>query len=78
MVLSTEKGTVLRQRIDDLTVLSRAATGCRLQKIPADDSVVMVDIIPQSAISAMAEEGNGHDLSILNAAVAVAGAIAIA
>ena len=41
---------MLRQRIDDLTVLSRVATGFRLQKIPADDSVVMVDIIPHSAI----------------------------
>lgn len=49
VVLSTSKGTVIRQSVDDLSVQSRLATGVLIQKIAKDDKITMVDIVIQSA-----------------------------
>lgn len=46
VVFSTNKGTVMRQRVDDITVQSRSATGVKLQNVPVGDSITMVDIVP--------------------------------
>ena len=51
VVLSTSKGTVIRQCVDDLSVQSRLATGVLIQKIAKDDKITMVDIVIQSAIA---------------------------
>lgn len=48
VVLSTVRGTILRQGVDDVSVQSRAATGVRIQKISPDDSIVCVDIVPKA------------------------------
>lgn len=45
-ILSTKRGTVLRQPIDKVSVQSRTATGFILQRIEDDDCVIMVDIVP--------------------------------
>ena len=52
VVLSTSKGTVIRQSVDDLSVQSRLATGVLIQKIAKDDKITMVDVVPPSAITA--------------------------
>eukprot|EP01041_Mallomonas_annulata_P001538 gene1538-2966_t len=46
VVLSTSRGTVLRQRVGDVSVQSRSATGVLLQRLDKDDTIMMVDIVP--------------------------------
>ena len=50
IVLSTAKGTIIRQRVDDLSIQSRTATGVSIQRIDKDDEITMVDIIPAASI----------------------------
>jgi DNA gyrase subunit A len=50
MVLTTSKGTISRQRVDDLSIQSRTATGVLIQKIAKDDKIVNVDIVPPATI----------------------------
>jgi DNA gyrase subunit A len=51
IVLSTAKGTIIRQRVDDLSIQSRTATGVSIQRIDKDDEITMVDIIPAASIN---------------------------
>ena len=50
VVMSTVRGTILRQGVSDVSVQSRAATGVRIQKLSADDSIVCVDIVPTAVL----------------------------
>lgn len=51
VVLSTNKGKVIRQRVKDIAIQGRKATGVLIQRIEKDESIVMVDIIPPSGAS---------------------------
>jgi len=70
-VISTSKGTVMRQRIDDISIQSRSATGVLLQSIAKDDAIVTVDIVPpstdiaQSSSSSVSstDDDDGNDLT---------------
>jgi len=53
VVISTSKGTVMRQRIDDISIQSRSATGVLLQSIAKDDVIVTVDIVRPSTDSTL-------------------------
>lgn len=46
VVISTSRGTVIRQRVGDISVQSRRGKGVLLQNIPADDHIISVDIVP--------------------------------
>lgn len=46
IVLSTSKGNVIRQRVDDLSVQSRSATGVLIQKMLRGDTIINVDVVP--------------------------------
>ena len=46
VVISTSRGIVIRQRICEISVQSKRATGVLLQSIPADDHIISVDIVP--------------------------------
>lgn len=46
IVISTMKGTVIRQKVDDIRSLSRKASGVVLQDVDEDDAIVMVDVVP--------------------------------
>lgn len=50
VVISTSKGTVMRQKIDDISIQSRIATGVLLQNIAKDDSIITVDVVPPDEI----------------------------
>ena len=52
VVISTRKGTVIRQSVDDLSVQSRTATGVRIQKLRDDDKIITVDIVPSLPVMA--------------------------
>ena len=43
------KGTVIRQKVDDIRALSRKASGVVLQDVDADDAIVIVDVVPPDA-----------------------------
>lgn len=51
IAMSTEKGAILRQKVDDLSIQSRLATGVLVQKLSNDDSIQMIDVIPASAVT---------------------------
>lgn len=59
VVLSTVRGTILRQSVDDVSVQSRAATGVRLQRIEGDDAIVSVDVVPAPSAVVVALAGAG-------------------
>jgi DNA gyrase subunit A len=46
VVLSTSKGTILRQRVDDVSVQTRSATGVLVQKLAKDDGIIDIAIVP--------------------------------
>ena len=46
MLLITQKGTIVRQRVAAISQQGRAATGVRLQNLDADDHVASVAIVP--------------------------------
>jgi DNA gyrase subunit A len=46
IVLTTSRGTVCRQRVDELSIQSRTATGVMIQKIGKDDKIATIDIVP--------------------------------
>jgi DNA gyrase subunit A len=52
MMIATANGVVVRQKVDDISVQGRMATGVRLQQLGEDDSVVSVTpIIEPTALS---------------------------
>ena len=59
LVLVTSRGIVIRQRVEDISSQSRAATGVRVQRLDADDSVVAVALVPPEDITD--EEGSEED-----------------
>lgn len=46
VVISTSKGTVIRQHIRAISVQKKTATGVLLQSIADDDYIISVDIVP--------------------------------
>jgi len=42
VVLSTSKGTVIRQAVKDIPLQQRLTTGVMIQNIQKDDSIIMV------------------------------------
>lgn len=61
VVLSTKKGTILRQSTDEITSKSRKASGFTLQRIAEDDAIVMVDIVPAAIVEQNRAESNRHN-----------------
>jgi len=57
VVLSTSRGSVMRQRTDDISLQGRTATGVLIQSLAADDSIVTVDLVPPLLLQAEMEEG---------------------
>ena len=55
MLLITQKGTIVRQAVSDISEQGRATTGVQLQKLDADDYVASVAIVPAEA--AVHDEG---------------------
>jgi DNA gyrase subunit A len=51
VVLSTSRGTVIRQRVDDLSIQSRTATGVLIQRLAKDDVITSVDVLPPEKIT---------------------------
>jgi len=46
LMLITHRGIIIRQRIGDISIQSRPATGVRLQRLDGDDAIAAVAVVP--------------------------------
>ncbi|MBD0334452.1 MAG: DNA topoisomerase (ATP-hydrolyzing) subunit A [Cyanobacteria bacterium Co-bin13] len=59
LMIVTNRGIIIRQRVNDISVQSRQATGVRLQKLDGEDAIAAVALVPQSL-----QEGETEDITI--------------
>jgi DNA gyrase subunit A len=59
LMLVTNRGIIIRQRVNDISVQSRPATGVRLQRLDEEDAIAAVAVVPP----ALQEEPALPDLS---------------
>ena len=45
-MLVTNRGIIIRQRVNDISIQSRSAQGVRLQRLDDDDAIAAVAIVP--------------------------------
>ncbi|MBX9940613.1 MAG: DNA gyrase subunit A [Candidatus Obscuribacterales bacterium] len=65
MMIATANGVVVRQKVDDISIQGRMATGVRLQQLADDDSVVSVTpIVEPSSDSDTADDGKVDDAKV--------------
>lgn len=67
LVISTERGNIIRQRVDDLSVQSRTATGVLIQKLDKDDVIVMVDILPPQHVGSSGSHTVPETIAVIEA-----------
>ncbi|WP_017298197.1 DNA gyrase subunit A [Nodosilinea nodulosa] len=70
LMLVTNRGIIIRQRVNDISIQSRPATGVRLQRLDGEDAIAAVAVVPP----ALQEDGDDEaaDIVIEAAAEAVA------
>ena len=56
LLLITQKGTIVRQRLSAITQQGRATTGVKLQKLDEDDLVASVKVVPAAEEDEEAED----------------------
>ena len=61
LLLITQKGTIVRQRLEAIPTQSRATTGVKLQKLDEDDLVASVQVVPAADEADEEEEGGGEE-----------------
>jgi len=61
VLLITQKGTILRQTVSDISAQGRATTGVQLQRLDPDDYVASVAIVPSDAYETEGEEEEGEE-----------------
>jgi len=62
MMIATANGVVVRQKVDDISIQGRMATGVRLQQLADDDSVVSVTpIVEPSSLSSSEDDAEGGE-----------------
>jgi DNA gyrase subunit A len=45
-MLITNRGIIIRQRVNDISIQSRPATGVRLQRLDDEDAIAAVALVP--------------------------------
>lgn len=56
LMLITNRGIIIRQRIGDISIQSRQATGVQLQRLDEDDAIAAVALVPPALQSEEGEE----------------------
>jgi len=46
LMLVTNRGIIIRQRVNDISIQSRAAQGVRLQRLDEEDAIAAVAVVP--------------------------------
>ncbi|MEO1069516.1 MAG: DNA gyrase C-terminal beta-propeller domain-containing protein, partial [Cyanobacteria bacterium J06638_6] len=73
LMLVTNRGIIIRQRVDDISIQSRPATGVRLQRLDDDDAIAAVAVVPPALQEDDDEdEDDAADIVVEAAAEAVA------
>ena len=74
LMLVTQRGIIIRQAIDAISIQSRMATGVQLQRLDDDDAIAAVAVVPELDIAD--EIADGEDQTEDQADVAESGQIA--
>ncbi|MEM9487194.1 MAG: DNA gyrase C-terminal beta-propeller domain-containing protein, partial [Cyanobacteria bacterium P01_F01_bin.116] len=61
LMLVTQRGIIIRQAIDAISIQSRMATGVQLQRLDGDDAIAAVAVVPELDID---EENTLDDLDV--------------
>jgi len=69
LMLVTNRGIIIRQRVNDISIQSRPATGVRLQKLDDEDAIAAVALVPP-ALQDNQEEDNGDPATSIEAEIA--------
>ncbi|MGB3308710.1 MAG: DNA gyrase subunit A [Nodosilinea sp.] len=75
LMLVTNRGIIIRQRVGDISIQSRPATGVRLQRLDGEDAIAAVAVVPPALqIEGLddAEEATGEDAEEVIEAIAEA------
>ncbi|MEA5465394.1 DNA topoisomerase (ATP-hydrolyzing) subunit A [Leptothoe sp. PORK10 BA2] len=69
LMLVTQRGIIIRQAVDAISIQSRMATGVQLQRLGGDDAIAAVAIVPELEIdeeNIPSEPGSGSEADINN------------
>jgi DNA gyrase subunit A len=58
LMLVTNRGIIIRQRVNDISIQSRLATGVRLQRLDGEDAIAAVAVVPPTLQD---PEGDGSE-----------------
>ena len=75
LMLVTQRGIIIRQAIDAISIQSRMATGVQLQRLDGDDAIAAVAVVPELEID---EAAAATDEAVANEADSTDGAMASA
>ena len=56
LMLVTNRGIIIRQRINDISIQSRPAQGVRVQRLDSEDAIAAVAVVPQALESTSLDE----------------------
>lgn len=62
LMLITNRGIIIRQRVGDISIQSRQATGVRLQRLDEDDAIAAVALVPP-ALQSEEEDADDEDVA---------------
>ncbi|MEL6216623.1 MAG: DNA gyrase C-terminal beta-propeller domain-containing protein, partial [Pseudomonadota bacterium] len=75
LMLVTNRGIIIRQRVNDISIQSRSAQGVRLQRLDEDDAIAAVAVVPAELEE---DEMDGEDTETEGAAVDTEGVATVA
>ncbi|XTZ20549.1 MAG: DNA gyrase C-terminal beta-propeller domain-containing protein, partial [cyanobacterium endosymbiont of Rhopalodia fuxianensis] len=58
LMIVSNRGIIIRQAVNAISLQSRMATGVRVQRLDDDDAIAAVALVPQSAREELTDEVN--------------------
>jgi DNA gyrase subunit A len=68
----TNRGIIIRQRVNDISIQSRPATGVRLQKLDDEDAIAAVALVPPALQEDEDEDDDSDPAESVEAEIAAA------
>ncbi|MEM9266000.1 MAG: DNA topoisomerase (ATP-hydrolyzing) subunit A, partial [Cyanobacteria bacterium P01_F01_bin.13] len=65
LMLVTQRGIIIRQAIDAISIQSRMATGVQLQRLDGDDAIAAVAVVPELEIDDETQSADDSDVEAL-------------
>jgi DNA gyrase subunit A len=63
LMLVTNRGIIIRQRVNDISIQSRPATGVRLQRLDVEDAIAAVAVVPPALQEPGDENSAAEDIT---------------